>query len=125
MPEAEWLDVAAAAERHRCSTKTIWRRIREGVLPVRTEKISGGDGRPVNKVLIRVSDLNDAFGWTTRKAHVQKIRESAKPLTTEQKAAIGKVFLDHLREANRGEGRSGLASPSANRIPIEFRLDCQ
>lgn len=29
MPEHEWLDVAAAAERHRCSTQTIWRSIRQ------------------------------------------------------------------------------------------------
>lgn len=59
MPEDEWRDVAAAAERHRCSTKTIWRRIRQEGLPARTEKVSGRDGRPVIKTLIRVSDLNE------------------------------------------------------------------
>jgi hypothetical protein len=49
MPEDEWIDVAAAAERHGCSTKTIWRRIWRGVLPARTEEASGRDGRPVIK----------------------------------------------------------------------------
>lgn len=98
MPEDEWLDVAAAAERHRCSTKTIWRRIKQGVLPARTEKVDGRDGRPVIKTLIRASDLNDAFGRTAHDEHVRKIRESAPPLTEEQKAAIREVYIDHFRD---------------------------
>lgn len=98
MSEGEWLDVAAAAERHSCSAKTIWRRIEEGALPARNEKVSGRDGRPVIRTLVRVSDLDDVFGWTAHAEHVRRIRESAPPLSDEQKAAIRKVFLDHLRE---------------------------
>ena len=47
VPADEWIDVAAAAERHHCSTKTIWRRSKQRGLPARTEKVSGRDGRPV------------------------------------------------------------------------------
>ena len=79
MPDDGWLDVAAAAERHDRSTKTIRRYIKQGVLPARTEKVGGRDGRPVVKTLIRVSDLNDVFGWTARDENVRKIRESASP----------------------------------------------
>lgn len=109
MPDDERLDVAAAAERHSCSTKTIWRRIEQGVLPARNEKAIGRDGRPVIKTLIRVSDLDDAFGWTAAREHVRKIRESAPPLTDAQKVAIGKVFLDHLRDRD-AKRRSDRAS---------------
>ncbi|MBB3036285.1 hypothetical protein [Hoyosella altamirensis] len=108
MPDDEWLDVATAAERHRCSTQTIRRRIRQGVLPARTEKVRRRDGRPVIKTLIRVSDLNDAFGWTAQAEHVRKIRATARPLTDEQKVAIRNVFLEHLleREAKRRSART-------------------
>ncbi|MDN5725734.1 MAG: hypothetical protein ACTHWM_08580 [Yaniella sp.] len=102
MPEEELLDVVAAAERHRCSTQTIWRRIRQGVLPrarrTHKEKVSGRDGPPVIKTLIRVSDLNDAFEWTAHEQHVRRIRDAAPPLTDEQATAIRKVLMDHLRE---------------------------
>ena len=110
MPDDGWLDVAAAAERHDRSTKTIWRYIKRGDLSARTEKVSGRDGRPVIKALIRVSDLNDAFGWTARDENVRKIRESASPWSDEQKTVIRQVFLDHLRdrEAKRqGPGGAG------------------
>lgn len=108
MLDDDWLDVAAAAERHDCSTKTMRRRIRQGDLPARTEKVSGRDGRPVIKTLIRVSDLNDEFGWTARDANVRRIRESAPPWSDEQKIAIRKVFLEHLleREAKRSDART-------------------
>lgn len=69
-------------------TKTIWRRIAQGGLAALTEKVSGRDRRPVIKTLIRVGDLNGAFGWTVREEHVQRIRASAPPLTVEQKVAI-------------------------------------
>lgn len=98
MSQEEWLDVAAAAERHECSTKTIWRRIKNGTLTGQTEKIDGRDGRPVLKTLIRVSDLDDLFGRTDQEAHVRRIRASAQPLTVEQKRALGKVLLDHIRD---------------------------
>lgn len=107
MPEGEWIDVAAAAKRHHCSTQSIWRRIRQGSLPARIDEVSGRDGRPVIETLIRVSDLNDAFGWTAHEEHVRRIRASAPPLTVEQKVAICNVFLEHLleREAKRRNGR--------------------
>lgn len=109
MPEDEWLDVVAAAERHDCSTQTIWRRIRQGVLPPRSEKTAGRDGRPVIKSLIRVSDLNDAFGRTAQEEHVRRIRATAPPLSDAQKRAIAKVFLEHLqeREAKRETASAG------------------
>ena len=107
MPEVEWIDVAAAAERHSCSTQTIWRRIKQGSLPAHTAKVAGRDGRPVIKTLIRVADLNDVFGWTAREEHVRKIRESAPPLSAEQKRDIGRVFLEHLRERDAERRRSG------------------
>ncbi|QOT16822.1 hypothetical protein [Paenarthrobacter sp. YJN-5] len=108
MSDDEWLDVAAAAERHSCSTKTIWRHIRQGSLPACTGKVSGRDGRPVLKTLIRVADLDDAFGRTAQEDHVRKIRASAPPLTVEQKIAIRDVFLEHLleREAKQVSSRS-------------------
>ncbi len=104
MSEEQWFDVAAAAERHRCSTQTIWRRIRAGDLPARKEQTYGRDGRPVIKTMIRASDLNDAFGGTAHEAHVRAIRMAAPPLTNEQAVAIRKVFLDHLREPHIGFG---------------------
>jgi hypothetical protein len=118
MPEDEWLDVAAAAERHGCSHQTIWRRIRQGVLPARKEKMGGRDGRPVIKVLVRVTDLNDAFGWTAREEHVRRIRASARPLTAGQKVAIRGVLLDHLLEREARRRWSGSGSPER----VESRL---
>ncbi|MGN0094815.1 MAG: hypothetical protein ACI38U_02015 [Corynebacterium sp.] len=114
MPDDEWLDVSAAAERHDCSSKTIRRYVKQGVLPARTDKMSGRDGRPVIKTSIRVSDLNDVFGWTARDEHVRKIRESVRPFSQEQAAAIRQVFLEHLleREAKRGRP-SGERDPSS------------
>ncbi len=82
MPEDEWIDVAAAAERHDCSTQTIWRRIRQGSLQARTEKTAGRDGQQVIRT------------W---------VRASAPPLTVEQKVAIRKVSLDHLLEREASE----------------------
>ncbi|HMR50713.1 MAG TPA: hypothetical protein PKE40_15735 [Arachnia sp.] len=105
MFEDEWLDVAAAAERYNCSTKTIWRRIKNGSLPTHTEKVDGRDGRSVVKTLIRVADLNDAFAWADREEHIRKIREVAPPLTAEQKRALGKVLLDHNRDRDTRMGR--------------------
>ncbi|HIV58620.1 MAG TPA: hypothetical protein H9902_11775 [Candidatus Stackebrandtia faecavium] len=61
MSKEECFDVAAAAERYDCSIKTIRRRIKNGSLPARTEKIDGRDGRPVLKTMIRVVDLDDTF----------------------------------------------------------------
>lgn len=98
MDDDEWLDVEAAAERHECSTKSIWRRVWKGILPARTEKVDDRDGRPGIKTLIRVSDLDRAFGLTAHAEHVQKIRESAPPLTREQTTFIAQVFTDHLLE---------------------------
>jgi len=111
MSDDELIDVAAAAERHHCSTQTIWRRIREGSLPARTAKVSGRDGRPVVKTLIHVSDLDDVFGWTAHERHVQKIRDAVPPLTEEQKAAIRKVFLDHLRDRDAKRRSAGDSGP--------------
>lgn len=118
MSEDESIDVVAAANRHHCSTQTIWRRIRQGNLPACKEKVEGRDGRPVIKTLIRVSELNDAFGWTARDAHVRAIREAAPPFTEEQAAAIRKVFLDHIRERDakrRGAGAPGSPSSDGHR----------
>lgn len=113
MAEDEWLDVAAAAQRHDCSTKSIWRRVWQGRLPARTEKVDGRDGRPVIKTLLRVSDLDRAFGLTAHAEHVQKIREAAPPLTREQATFIAQVFTDHLLEQaakRRRAGETGTAS---------------
>jgi len=125
MSEDEWVDVVAAAGRHDCSPQTIWRRIRQGVLPARKEKVSGRHGRPVVKTLIRVADLNDAFGWTAREEHVRRIRASARPLTAEQKIAIRKVFFDHLleREARRIVGIGEPESESEARLTDESTDD--
>lgn len=103
MSEDEWLDVAAAAERHERSTKTIRRHIKSGTLPARTERVAGRDGRPVLKTLIRVVDLNGTFGWRVHDEHVRRIRASALPLTVEQKVAPRDILLEHLleREAKR------------------------
>lgn len=106
MSKEESLDVAAAAERHDCSTKPIWRRIKNGTLPARTEKIASRDGRPILKTLIRVSDLDDAFGRTRHEDHVRSIRASAQPLTAVQKRALGQVLLDHIRDRKARMGRS-------------------
>lgn len=113
MSKQEWLDVAAAAERHECSTKTIRRRIEQRRLPARTEKVTGRDGRPVTKTLIRVSDLDDAFGRTDQEVHVQRIRASAQPLQLEQKVAIRDVFIEHLLEREERRKRAGTAGVPA------------
>lgn len=109
MSKEEWLDIAAAAERHECSTKTIRRRIKNGTLPAQTEKIDGRDGRPVLKTMIRVSDLEDVFGRTAQEDHVRRIRALAPPLTVEQKVAIRDVFLEHLLERDEKRKRAGTA----------------
>lgn len=113
MSKQERLDVAAAAERYECSTKTNRRRIDQGRLPARTKKVTGRDGRPVIKTLIRVSDLDDAFGRAGQEAHVRRIRASAQPLQFEQTVAIRYVFLEHLvvREVRRK--RAGTAGVPA------------
>lgn len=113
MSNEEWLDVAAAAERHECSIKTIRRRIEQRRLPARTEKVTGRDGRPVIKTLIRVSDLDDAFGRTDQEVHVQRIRASAQALRLEQKVAIRDVFIEHLLEREERRKRAGTADVSA------------
>lgn len=59
------------------------------------------------KTSIRVSDLNDVFGWTAREAHVLAIRETATPFSEEQAAASRKVFLDHIREREAMRRRPG------------------
>lgn len=112
MHEEEWLDVVAAAERHHCSTKTIWRRIKQGGLPARSEKMRGRDGRPVIKTMIRVADLNDAFGRTAHDDQIQRIRDAAPPLTAEQVTDLGKVLLDHLNDGDAKRRSSGGAGPS-------------
>lgn len=112
MLDDELIGVAAAAERHHCSTQTIRRHIREGSLPARTAKVRGRDGRPVVKTLIAVCDLDDAFGWTAHELHVQKIRDTPQPLTEDQKSAIRKIYLAHLRDRDarrRGVGDPGTA----------------
>lgn len=113
-PEDGWVGVAEAALRHGCSTKTIRRRIKGGNLPARTGKFDGRDGRPVIKTLIRVSDLDDAFGRTDQEALVRRIRASAQPLQVEQKVAIRDVFLEHLleREEKRKRARTGSGGPA-------------
>lgn len=97
MTEEEWLDVATAAQRYGCSPSTIRRKMRHEGLPARKERGLGRDGRPVLKSLISVSDLDDAFGVTARREHERKVRESAPPLTDEQKSALRDIFLLHLR----------------------------
>ncbi|WP_156761955.1 helix-turn-helix transcriptional regulator [Microbacterium karelineae] len=106
-PDDGWVGVAEAALRHGYSTKTIRRRIKNGTLPAQNEKIGGRDGRPVLKTVIRVSDLDDAFGWTDHEAHVRRIRASAQPLHFEQKVAIRDVFLEHLLEREEKRKRAG------------------
>lgn len=108
MPEEEWIDVAAAAERYHCSTQSIRRWIRLGELAARKERSIGRDGRWVIKTWIRVTDLDDVFGSAADEEHVRKIRGTAKPFTVEQKVALRKVFLAHLleREAKRKRTRA-------------------
>lgn len=105
--EGEWIDVAAAAERQKCSAKSIRRQVKDGHLTARKEKSSGRDGRQVIKTWIRASDLGDAFGDTARDEHVRKIRASARPLTAGQKIAIRNVFLEHFRERESDQRRGG------------------
>lgn len=107
MPEEEWIDVAAAAERHDCSTQTIRRWIGVGELPARKERSIGRDGRWVIKTWIRVSDLDEVFRTGAHEEHVRKIRATAQPFTDEQKVALRKVLLAHLleREEKRKQAR--------------------
>ncbi len=111
MPEEEWIDVAAAAERYHCSTSKIRRWVKQGELEMRLTS-SDIDGRWVFTTWVRVRDLDDVSGVTARKEHVRKIRATAQPLTDEQKRAIRKVFLAHLleREAKRKRARIGGAT---------------
>lgn len=108
MPEEEWIDVAAAAERHHCAADTIRRWFRLGELPARKERSIGRDGRWVIKTWVRVSALDNVFRPTAHEEHVRKIRATAQPFTDEQKAALKKVFLEHLleREAKRAKART-------------------
>jgi hypothetical protein len=112
MPEDEWIDIAAAAERHHRTTETIKTRIRRGNLRTRQEKVVGPTGRQVIKTWVRVSDLNDSFGWTVHEEHVRRIRAAAPPLSDRQKRAIAKVFLEHLQER---EAKRHSASARAGR----------
>lgn len=107
MPEEEWIDVAAAAERYHCSTSKIRRWIKQGEVEMRLETSIDADGRWVFTTWLRVRDLDDVSGVTAHKEHVRKIRATAQPLTDEQKVALRKVFLAHLlaREAKRKQAR--------------------
>lgn len=91
------------AERHDCSTKSIWRRLWRGRLLAQTERVDGSDGRPVITTLIRVSDLDQTFGLTAHDEHVQKIREAASLLTRERLAIIARVFTCHRRDRDTVE----------------------
>lgn len=112
MTEGEWIDIAAAAERYHCSTKTIRRWARLGELAARKERSIGRDGRWVIKTWIRVGDLDHMFRSNAHEEHVRKIRATAQPFTDEQKLALRKVFLEHIlaREAKRKVAAAGGAS---------------
>ena len=107
--EQEWVDIVEAARRFGCSAQAVRRRIKDGALTSRKRKLVVNNGRTVTKFLIRLSDLNDGFGWAAREAHVRKIRATAGPLTDEQKIALRKVLLAHLmdREEKRKRTRAG------------------
>lgn len=80
---------------------------------VSATRVGGRDRRPVIKALIRVSDLDRAFGLTVHAEHVQMIRQAAPPLTREQTTFIAKVFTGHLLKQDatrRREGEAGTAS---------------
>ncbi|MDN6304491.1 MAG: hypothetical protein L0J74_01595 [Corynebacterium sp.] len=111
MPEEEWIDAAAAAERYHCSTSKIRRWTKQGELEMRLETSIDTDGRLVFTTWLRVRDLDDVSGVTAHKEHVRKIRATARPFTDEQKVALRKVFLAHLleREAKRKRARIGSA----------------
>ncbi|GMA19242.1 hypothetical protein GCM10025862_12630 [Arsenicicoccus piscis] len=84
-------------------------------------RADGRDGRSVIKTLIRVSDLDRAFGLAAHAEHVQRIREAAPPLTREQTKFIAQVFSDHLleqdakrrREAEAGTASEAMSCPSS------------
>ena len=99
----------------RLQPKAIWRRMKHGVLPARGEKASDRDGRSAIKTLLRVSDQNDALGWMAAREHVEMIRKSARPLTAEQKTAIGKVLLGHLRDREVKRQMNRTAESEMNR----------
>lgn len=107
MPEEEWIDVAAAAERYHCSTSKIRRWIKQRELEMRLKTSVDTDGRWVFTTWLRVRDLDNVSGVTAHKEHVRKIRATTQPLTDEQKVALRKVFLAHLlaREATRKQAR--------------------
>lgn len=102
------IDIVAAANRHHCSTQAIWRRIRQGSLPARKEKMIGRDGRPVINTLVRVSDLNDVFGWAAHRA--------ARP-----EDARGCAAADGGAESRYSEGRPG-ATPRPEEQRIRPRV---
>lgn len=112
MTEGEWIDIAAAAERFHCSTKTIREWARLGELAARQERSIGRDGRWVIKTWIRAGNLDHMFRPSTRKEHVRKIRATAQPFTDEQKVALRKVSLGRLlaRGAKRKKADAGGAS---------------
>ena len=89
--------------------------MKHGVLPARGEKASDRDGRSAIKTLLRVSDQNDALGWMAAREHVEMIRKSARPLTAEQKTAIGKVLLGHLRDREVKRQMNRTAESEMNR----------
>lgn len=108
MPEAEWIDAVAAAERYHCSTSKIRRWIKQGELEMRLKTSVDSDGRWVFTTWLRVRDLDDVSGVTAHKAHVRKIRATAQPFTSEQKVALRKVFRAHLLDREAKRKRAGI-----------------
>lgn len=87
VPEDDWIDVAAATRRHECSRDVIRRRVKQGMLPARTERVTSEGGRFVSKVTVRVSNLDKVFGWTTHDEHVRRIREAARRSAMSRKSS--------------------------------------
>lgn len=66
----------------------------------------------MSKMMVRISDLNDEFGWTAHDEHLRRVREAAPPLSYEQKVFLRNVLLDHLRER---EAKRRARSPRSSR----------
>lgn len=99
----EWIDIAEAAVRAERCTATIRNHINKGTLPAVKSRTTGRDGRQIEKIMIRVVDVDRAFSKFDMEAHIRKVESEWVPLSERQQQTIRRVFMEHWAEQSAKE----------------------
>jgi len=94
----EWIDIAEAALRAERCTATIRNHIKKGSLPAVKSRATGRDGRKIEKIMIRVVDVDRVFPKFDMEAHIRKVESEWVPLSERQQQTIRRVFMEHWAE---------------------------